>query len=145
MTVKNLFMSSGVSNLCLIASSASPWVLASSAGSNEPLRFSPSFSAKLCCSVHVLPVSSGEWVAESAAAAVAPNLNSVRLHKNGVTNENEGVAGLSAIVSPSAAPVGVAVKVKEKQEIVKALPIKSQVNRWGGEIYFTIPVEDFTK
>ena len=26
------------------------------------------------------------------------------------------------------------------QEIVKALPIKSQVNRWGGEIYFTIPV-----
>ena len=26
------------------------------------------------------------------------------------------------------------------QEIVKALPIKSQVNRWGGEIYFTIPI-----
>ena len=26
------------------------------------------------------------------------------------------------------------------QEIIKALPIKSQVNRWGGEIYFTIPV-----
>ena len=26
------------------------------------------------------------------------------------------------------------------QAIVKALPIKSQVNRWGGEIYFTIPV-----
>ncbi len=26
------------------------------------------------------------------------------------------------------------------QEILKALPIKSQVNRWGGEIYFTIPV-----
>ena len=25
-------------------------------------------------------------------------------------------------------------------EIIKALPIKSQVNRWGGEIYFTIPV-----
>ena len=26
------------------------------------------------------------------------------------------------------------------QEIAKSLPIKSQVNRWGGEIYFTIPV-----
>ena len=26
------------------------------------------------------------------------------------------------------------------QEIGKALPIKSQVNRWGGEIYFTIPI-----
>jgi hypothetical protein len=26
------------------------------------------------------------------------------------------------------------------QGIVKALPIKSKVNRWGGEIYFTIPV-----
>ena len=26
------------------------------------------------------------------------------------------------------------------QEIIKSLPIKSQVNRWGGEIYFTIPV-----
>ena len=26
------------------------------------------------------------------------------------------------------------------QEIIKALPIESQVNRWGGEIYFTIPV-----
>ncbi len=26
------------------------------------------------------------------------------------------------------------------QEISKALPIKSQLNRWGGEIYFTIPV-----
>jgi hypothetical protein len=26
------------------------------------------------------------------------------------------------------------------QEIIKALPIKSQVNRWGGEIYYSIPV-----
>ena len=26
------------------------------------------------------------------------------------------------------------------REIVKALPVKSQVNRWGAEIYFTIPV-----
>ena len=26
------------------------------------------------------------------------------------------------------------------QEIAKSLPIKSKVNRWGGEIYFTIPV-----
>ena len=26
------------------------------------------------------------------------------------------------------------------QEIIKSLPIKSQVNRWGGEIYFTIPL-----
>lgn len=26
------------------------------------------------------------------------------------------------------------------QEIIKSLPIKSQVNKWGGEIYFTIPV-----
>ena len=26
------------------------------------------------------------------------------------------------------------------RKIVKALPIKSQVNRWGQEIYFTIPV-----
>lgn len=26
------------------------------------------------------------------------------------------------------------------QEIIKSLPIESQVNRWGGEIYFTIPV-----
>ncbi len=25
-------------------------------------------------------------------------------------------------------------------EIINSLPIKSQVNRWGGEIYFTIPV-----
>ena len=26
------------------------------------------------------------------------------------------------------------------QEIIKSLPINSQVNRWGGEIYFNIPV-----
>ncbi len=26
------------------------------------------------------------------------------------------------------------------QEILKALPVKSRVNRWGGEIYFTVPV-----
>ena len=26
------------------------------------------------------------------------------------------------------------------QKIINSLPIKSQVNRWGGEIYFTIPV-----
>lgn len=26
------------------------------------------------------------------------------------------------------------------KEILKSLPIKSKVNRWGGEIYFTIPV-----
>ena len=26
------------------------------------------------------------------------------------------------------------------QEIIKSLPIESKVNRWGGEIYFTIPV-----
>ena len=26
------------------------------------------------------------------------------------------------------------------QEIIKSLPIKSQVNRWGGEVYFTVPV-----
>ena len=26
------------------------------------------------------------------------------------------------------------------QELLKSLPIKSKVNRWGGEIYFTIPV-----
>ena len=26
------------------------------------------------------------------------------------------------------------------RQITKSLPIESQVNRWGGEIYFTIPV-----
>ena len=26
------------------------------------------------------------------------------------------------------------------QEILNSLPIKSHVNRWGGEIYFTIPI-----
>ena len=26
------------------------------------------------------------------------------------------------------------------QKILQSLPIKAQVNRWGGEIYFTIPV-----
>ena len=26
------------------------------------------------------------------------------------------------------------------KELLISLPIKSQVNRWGGEIYFTIPV-----
>jgi len=27
------------------------------------------------------------------------------------------------------------------QAVARALPIESQVNRWGGEIYFSIPVE----
>ena len=26
------------------------------------------------------------------------------------------------------------------RQIIEALPVKSQVNRWGGEIYFSIPV-----
>ena len=26
------------------------------------------------------------------------------------------------------------------QKIINSLPIKSQVNQWGGEIYFTIPI-----
>src|SRR5574343_1017972 len=101
-------MSTGLSKRALTPNSASPVVLTKSFGSNAPLNLAPSFSSKLCLILQALPGCNGVCVADNAAEASAPNLNSVLLHKNGVAKLNDGVAGRKQTMSPSAAPVGVA-------------------------------------
>ena len=64
--------------------------------------------------------------------------------KNKKSDKPAKESGTQKIINISTEKFNIQVKINETQtakKLIEALPLSSTVNRWGDEIYFTIPVQ----